>query len=230
MSTGNPYLDSVIAGFHAQQKLMQQHINALTAKLDQLQAGGPPQGEEIRWPEVFRAGVIKYPKKDPFPYFHVIELTPTEADVAFGETTAIATGSVSVDRSAETFLCRISAHMYQYEAQQQEAPPYVLNRWRPVASRKFCKPDADECESLMDFRWNLKYGDEDVAMNQDWLPSDILENTEDQPGLLLTIEKEITQYEIINLQAQPLAGAGDGNKWRLFFVLHTYKMLPRVTA
>jgi hypothetical protein len=228
MSTGNPYLDAAIAGFQAQQQIMQQHIAGLKKQLEEMKAGGPAQGQEIHWPEQFRAGVIKYPGKDPFPYMNVVELKPTQ-EASFGETTTIASASMTVDRSAESFLCRISAHMYQYAA-EQESPPNVLNRWRPVSSRRFCKPGADDCESLMDFRWTVKYGDEDVAMQQDWLPSDLLDNNEDQLGFGLPIEKELTQYENVNFQAQPLAGAGDGNKWRLFFVIHTYKMLPRVTA
>jgi hypothetical protein len=62
------------------------------------------------------------------------------------------------------------------------------------------------------------------------LPSSLLQNNQDNLGLRLPIEKEITQYEVVSISARPLRAAGDGNKFKLFFILHAYKMLPRVRA
>lgn len=226
----DPYTQSLIAGFQAQQQLLQQQITALQQKLEEMKAAGiTSRGLEVDWPLAFRQGPLKYPGKDPFPFFHVVEMKVSQ-DSTWGETINEAQGAVTVDRTAETFVTRISAYQYQTDYAAEQPPPYAVGYLRPLASTGFCKPVSDACESLLDFEFQVKFGDEDVLMQQNWLPSSLLQNNQDNLGLLLPIEKEITQYENVNLTARPLRAAGEGNKFRLFFILHAYKMLPRVRA
>lgn len=229
MMTGNPILDQIFAGMMAQQTLLQQQVAALQQSVIPGSPGSKANPTEVMIPQQFRAGVIKYPGKDPFPYLYTVEMEVDEQGTAWGETLAEATGQISVDRSAETFITRFSAYQYQYEHAEQDPPPYALGYLRPLSSVRSCKPVGDDCESLMDFLWQVTYGDEDVAMQKNWLPSSLMDG-DHQHGYKLPTEKEITQYETFQISARPLRAAGQGNKWKLFFVVHCYKMLPRVNV
>jgi hypothetical protein len=194
------------------------------AFLEQVARGGSQFQLPLQW----KAGVLQKPGKEPHPFKNVVYTIPQQSDTSFGETTTEGIGSFSVDRSAETYLERITAAIYQYEA-AQGAEGVVLNRYRPIASNRICSPTASGCESLLDFEFQIFFGNDESLMQDNWLPSTLL-NGDKEDGMGLLVQKEITEYETIEVRARPLAAAGAGNKFRLGFTFHQYKMVRRRTS
>jgi len=209
---------------------LQGQIQSMNADLQNVKAGFPAGGVgppvNVNWPLQGRMGMIKYPHKDPHPFSHVVLVKPTTTGVYFGETTSEAQGAFSVDRNAPSYLVGIDAALYQYQ-QAEQAENVVLNRFRPLSAEKFCS--ASECESLLDFEWQLFYGNDDQLAQSDWLASVLLQSDK-RPAYRFPVEKEITDYEQLLIKARPLEGAGEDNRFVLKFTFWMYKMLPKRKA
>lgn len=173
------------------------------------------------WPEHFRAGVIKYPDRDPFPFVDSRELLDSDGN-SYGITNAEVSASFSIDVNNPVFLKHVSFALYKPVVDGNTGRTGI---WLPLGGTRDPFPTAANAYIGRDFQWRMKSSSNDLLYQDGWRTSDSA-NGDDRKGYELTIELELRRNDTLEIKVQPIGAVDDpAQTYRLYVQLHVYKML-----
>lgn len=177
------------------------------------------------FPEQFRAGVLKYPDRYPFPMVLQARLLAQESGL-FGITNAVCRGSIQVDVDNPTFLQAVSFSLYKPVL---IGPPItntgLVGVYLPLSGQKIAQFDPALTYQGRDFQWRVQTASDDRIWQTGWRPSDQA-NGDERKGYVLYNEYELRRNDTLIVEAQPIGAPPDPTQaWELEVYLHVYKMV-----
>ena len=220
-----PPHDLMSAFLHLQEKVRSQENMAekllnLEATLSEILSS---QKTKDAFPEQFRAGVVAYGDKFPFPMVISQELY-TQDGTSFGLTNDIARALVKIDVDNPSFLVHVSADLYKKDV---PANTGLIGAFLPLSARRVAQYDPALGYQGRDFWWRVQASSDDRVWQTEWRSSAQLDDDLGR-GYLLPAEYEVRRNDTITIEAQPVGPIPlVAQEYNLTFHLHIYKMLQK---
>lgn len=200
---------------------MDQLLQALARTQQQMAELISLQKTAMQWPDQFRAGVIKYPDREPFPFVDSQELLDSDSN-SYGITNNQCFASFSIDVSNPVFLMYVSFALYKPNVQGNTGR---IGTWLPLGGTRDPFPTAANAYIGRDFQWRMESSSNDLLYQDGWRTSDSA-NGDDRKGYKLPVQFELRRNDTVQIKVEPIGPVNDpAQEYKLFAQLHYYKML-----
>ena len=190
-------------------------------KLDILTKQRKLRGEEF--PEQFRAGVIKYTDRFPFPMLYRQEALDNNGNF-YASSLNEFRATFNVDVEEPTYLWGID---FALKFTAGNAGGTLNNCYLPLNASKGDQVfvQANSIYPGLDFDFEVETSADDQMWQHGLRPSSICKS---DYGYRLPIEYELNKNEVVTVKVTPLREIAQGEVARLYVILHCYKMKKRV--
>lgn len=195
----------------------QQHIQQLYAMA---QDHALRRGEPLLFPAQWRMGIVKFPYLMPRPQVWIARMVESDNNDYATTTNTVATANFTFNNTY-TFLRRLTFALYRTSQPSQTNLP--VGCWLPLSAHTYPYITANDEYVGKDFFFNITGTSENYVWQSgtDWRPSSDAAQTE---GYIFPTEYQTVPQDQISIRAIPLTAAVEGDAYRLYAILHGYKM------
>lgn len=208
---------------------LEQALARLEMQLRGLQGGLAAPAMRVKFPSEYIAGKVDYPDLVSHAFFWgVYEMTEgTQGNQPFATTLGTSTFVLNLDL-IYSYIKRIHFYMFRQQAPNgDEAPPMIVGDYIPLSSRlTYTLGPTDRWQSFP-FEFRLTSGSNQEQWQTNWIPSAILDHT-NQEGWQLPTEYKAYTKDNLQIEARPLRtrvqGETENEIVRLFVGFSGYKL------
>lgn len=178
-----------------------------------------------QYPSQWRAGIIEWPDRYPFPMVLTQELL-TDTQASYGTTNVTCRANMLMDVTNPTYITAISFNLWRPVVDGNNGLQGV---WLPLGGTRqpFVAAGALGDYTGRDFQWRVQTASNDILWQTGWRTSDQC-NGDERKGYILPAEYEVRRNDVVSVEVQPIGAVPDpAETFRLEVVLHVYKMLLR---
>lgn len=211
------------------QQLINKQSTQLLSMQDEVSQMSQWMERQTDFPEQFKAGVVAYPDRYPFPMVLDLELLTNE-QARYGLTNDMVQALIKVDVDNPTFLREISFDLYKTDHDPNAG---VLGAFLPLAATNWnglleTTAGVTFVYQGRDFFWRVQTSSDDRIWQTGWRSSAMLDFLLGG-GYRLPLEYELRRNDSIIIQAVPVAPPNPDpmleQEYSLTVHLHVYKML-----
>lgn len=175
--------------------------------------------QRILMPEQQKAGVIRYPDLKPYPFsWGEVELIEGPG-ITYATTGAECIGNITLN-DIYSYIDSISFHLVRLTV-GEEKTDVRTGSWLPISGHPSFTLVAGEQYQGKDFKWSAQSSTGYLWQRSLHSSAEIDPNTN---KYVFPVEYNADPSDTIIVRAQPIEGPVTGETFRLFFMLHGYKM------